>query len=165
MISIKYAISIYPDPTNSSSHIPKCDYCIMMPLININIKINMARTNHKCNSLSCPRSSISLESCARGGSCTHNYVPRNMCPGLYAHAHMPRKFICSPSYNQILHVSPCNMDVYDDFSSSVFARRTDKEPNEHSKVCACHFVDGNKKNGPTIFFEHDVSQKSRKSRF
>ena len=30
-------------------------------------------------------------------------------------------------------------------------RRQDKEPNEHSRLCSCHFSDGEKKHGPTLF--------------
>ncbi|XP_039298928.1 uncharacterized protein LOC111056479 [Nilaparvata lugens] len=30
-------------------------------------------------------------------------------------------------------------------------RRAGREPSEHSLICSCHFVDADKKNGPTIF--------------
>ena len=30
-------------------------------------------------------------------------------------------------------------------------RRKDKEPNSSSRLCSCHFQDGSKENGPTVF--------------
>lgn len=36
-------------------------------------------------------------------------------------------------------------------SLSVFYRRKDTEPNAHARLCSCHFKDGKKENGPTIF--------------
>ncbi|VEN35545.1 unnamed protein product [Callosobruchus maculatus] len=37
-------------------------------------------------------------------------------------------------------------------------RRKDREPSMHSLVCSCHFKDGDRKNGPTIF-EHNISKR------
>ncbi|XP_054713676.1 THAP domain-containing protein 3-like [Uloborus diversus] len=33
-------------------------------------------------------------------------------------------------------------------------RRLDREPSSHSVVCSCHFKDGERNNGPTIFQPH-----------
>ncbi len=30
-------------------------------------------------------------------------------------------------------------------------RRADRDFNENDRICSCHFVDGEKSNGPTIF--------------
>ncbi|KAK6490509.1 methyl-CpG-binding domain protein 2-like isoform X1 [Huso huso] len=30
-------------------------------------------------------------------------------------------------------------------------RRQDKESNQHSRLCSCHFAEGNKVNGPSLF--------------
>lgn len=30
-------------------------------------------------------------------------------------------------------------------------RRQDREPNKEDRLCSCHFVDGKKENGPSIF--------------
>ena len=32
-----------------------------------------------------------------------------------------------------------------------YSRRADRSPGKHSRVCSCHFRDGNKENGPEIF--------------
>ncbi|VEN63770.1 unnamed protein product [Callosobruchus maculatus] len=37
-------------------------------------------------------------------------------------------------------------------------RRKDREPSKHSVVCSCHFKDGDRKNGPTMF-EHNKSKR------
>ncbi|XP_072383728.1 uncharacterized protein [Diabrotica undecimpunctata] len=37
-------------------------------------------------------------------------------------------------------------------------RRQDREPSKYSLVCSCHFVDQDRKNGPTIF-EHNIKRK------
>ncbi|KAK4877535.1 hypothetical protein RN001_010041 [Aquatica leii] len=35
-------------------------------------------------------------------------------------------------------------------------RRADKEPNNGSSICSCHFKDGLKTNGPTIFKHNET---------
>ena len=30
-------------------------------------------------------------------------------------------------------------------------RRKDREPSKYSRICSCHFVNGDRSNGPTIF--------------
>ncbi|KAF5272587.1 hypothetical protein FQR65_LT17344 [Abscondita terminalis] len=37
-------------------------------------------------------------------------------------------------------------------------RRKDRRPGPHSRICSCHFVEGNKENGPTIF-DYNVTKR------
>ena len=44
-----------------------------------------------------------------------------------------------------------NLSTVSIFFSFFIYRRADKEPNQNSRVCSCHFREGNKKGGPVVF--------------
>ena len=39
-----------------------------------------------------------------------------------------------------------------------FFRRADREPNDDSRLCSCHFKEGKKENNPTIFSYREKKQ-------
>ena len=62
---------------------------------------------------------------------------KNLCKGFV-------RFDTIYIMSQFGHVFVCNHDVY-------CFRRQDKEPSASSRLCSCHFKDGLKANGPSIF--------------